>query len=283
MKQVFTLFMLLFSVCAFAQDSVNINSNTNPVGITAVEDVTEDSAFTLDTGVGLYSRSFWRGIKFGSGASVQGYADFSMVNEKGNGAFGIGAFSTANFNGSFADYGNTMNLYLYYTQDVGDNSSITVLLDDYYFYNEDNLGQAFDYDDETTLHYIEARVEAQVGNWDAIVGYSIYQGQVDSGDVDDDGNPILVEQDTAPYIELGYAVNENTRLFAGGVTGASALNFQTNSGVTNIGVTQSREIRNIPFEFTFACNPSYNKTSDYSMGRPATASAFSFVAAIWLE
>ena len=286
MKRVLlTLFSVLFVAGIYAQGPSVSDQNTSPetTAVTEVDDTEETSPFTLATGVGLYSRYFWRGVKFGSGASIQGYADLSMTNEQGTGAFGIGAFAAANFNGFAMDYGNTMNLYLYYTQDLGDNSNLTIYLDDYYFYNEDNLGMTFDYEPETTLHYIEARVEATVGDFDGILGYSIYQGQVTGMEVDDEGNAILVDQDTAPYIEVGYAVNEDTRIFAGGVTGPSALNFQTNSGITNIGVTQSREIRNIPFEFTFACNPSYKKISDFSAGRPATASAFSFVAAIVLE
>jgi hypothetical protein len=247
-----------------------------------VDSLQQNSQFSFKTGASLNSRSFWRGVKFGSGVSVQGFADLSMVNEKGNGAFGFGAFSTNNFNGSFLDFGNTMNLYMYYYHELNEETNLTFIIDDYFFYSEDNIGQAFDYTSDTTLHYIEARIKANVGKWDGLVAYSIYQGKVRSGELDANGNSTLIEQDTAPYIELGYSVNTDVRIFAGGVTGASALNFMNNSGITNVGVTQRRYIRNMPFEFTLVCNPSYQKISNFSLGRPATASAFTFIAAIML-
>lgn len=264
MKYLFTSFLILFAVALFAQDTTEALETPNPVSL--ADTVDKESPFILQTGAGLFSRYFWRGVKFGSGVSIQGYADLSLVNENGNGAFGIGAFAAQNFMGSFLDFGNTMNLYLYYSQNIGDNSNVTFYLDDYFFYNEDNLYSAFDYSPENTLHFIETRIEATIGKWHGVAGYSIYQAES--------------MKNTAPYLELGYSINDETRIFAGGVTGASDLNFMTNSGITNVGVTQSRNIYRLPCEFTFVCNPSYKKISEISLARPATASAFTFIAAI---
>ena len=268
MKKVFTLLMMLVAFTCFSQ---NQETSSEPIdsGPLLVETPADTSAFSLETGLSIYTRYFWRGVKFGSGPSLQGLMEFS--HKKG---FGVGAYVCGNLTGSFMDFGNTTNLYIWYGTDIGDDGGITVILDDYYFYNEDNADDAFDYTD-TTRHYIEARLEGNCGKFDGTVGYSIYQGDIK---VDPDTGEVG-EQDSAPYIELGYSVNNDTRLFIGGVTGASALNFQDKEGITNIGITHSRDLRGLPVETTFVVNPAYKNISDVP---GATRSAISLVVAITL-
>jgi hypothetical protein len=273
MKKLFTLILVFASTLCFAQGDIEKPENTPAELEVSVEETTADtSAFILNTGLGLYSRYFWRGVKFGTGPSVQGFMELS--HESG---FGIGGYVCGNITGSFADFGNTTNLYIWYETDIGDDAGVTVILDDYYFYDEDNLDMTFDYSD-TTLHYIEARLEGNIGKLDGVVGYSIYQGDINP---DPDTGELGV-QDTAPYIELGYSVNDDTRIFAGGVTGASALNFQTKEGITNIGITHSRYLRGIPIETTFAVNPAYKNTGLVQGFRPPGRSAVSLIVAITL-
>ncbi|MDG1950798.1 MAG: hypothetical protein P8J32_08365 [bacterium] len=274
MKKLLTLTMLLFSVACFAQSGQGTSEPVVDTEITMADDVApaDTSVFSLDTGLGLYSRYFWRGVKFGTGPSVQGFMELS--HESG---FGIGGYVCSNITGSFLDFGNTTNLYIWYKTAIGDNSELTFVLDDYYFYNEDNEDRTFDYSD-TTWHYIEARVEGSVGKLDGTVGYCIYQGDI----VPDPNTGELGAQDTAPYIEIGYSVNDDTRIFAGGVTGASALNFQTKEGITNIGITHSREFRGLPVETTFAVNPAYENIGSVPGYRAPGRSAISLIVAITL-
>ena len=272
MKKIITLTMLLFSIACFAQSGQGTSDPAVELESTAAPADQDTSAFSLDTGFGLYSRYFWRGVKFGSGPSAQGFMELS--HESG---FGIGAYVCANVTGTVLDFGNTTNLYIWYNTAIGENSEIKFVLDDYYFYNEDNFDQTLDYSD-TTLHYIEARVEGSVGKLDGVVGYSIYQGDIQP----DPETGELGPQDSAPYIEIGYSVNEDTRIFAGGVTGASALNFQTKEGITNVGITHSRELRGIPIETTFAVNPAYKNIGSVSGFREPGRSAVSLIVAITL-
>lgn len=273
------LIILILSLCFVSSFGQTLEPDT----IQSKDQVEQQSSFTIATGVGLHSRYFWRGVKFGTGPSIQGYFDLSHKS-----GLGIGAFGAANLSGSFSDYGNTMNLYLYYHLDLCEDAGFTFFVDDYYFYNEDNLDLTFDYGDKT-LHYIELRLESYWRLLDLTIAYSVYQGRVPII-VPVPGAPNttiteFVDQDAAPYIELGVAISESTRIFAGGVTGASALNFQTDAGITNLGVTHSREIRKIPFETTLAVNLFYENIyqedpNNTLVRRGATRSAISLIVGV---
>lgn len=270
MKNILLFVFALYSLTIFAQEAQTADSTLTTTSQDAEADSTADSSeFSLNTGFGLFSRYLWRGVKFGTGPSAQGFMELS--HESG---FGIGSYVCSNFAGSFGDFGNTSNLYIWYTTALGEDAEITFVLDDYYFYDEDNFDMTFDYSD-TTLHYIEARVQGRFGRLDATVGYSVYQGSVR-----DETTNELVAQDTAPYIEIGYAVNEDTRIFAGGVTGASALNFQTKEGISNVGISHKREIKSTPVYTTFVVNPSYKNIGSVTGFRQPGRSAISLVVAI---
>lgn len=275
MKKIFTVLMVFATLSCFSQGqgtNADVESIDSPITTIVDEAPADTSEFSLDTGLGLYSRYFWRGVKFGTGPSVQGFMELSHKS-----GFGIGAYVCGNITGSFVDFGNTTNLYIWYGTEIGDNGGITVVLDDYYFYDEDNFDMTLDYSD-TTLHYIEARLEGAFGKFDGTVGYSIYQGDIQP----DPDTGELGAQDTAPYLEIGYSVNDDTRIFAGGVTGASALNFQTKEGITNIGITHSRELRGLPIETTLAVNPAYKNIGSVQGFRAPGRSAISLVVAITL-
>jgi len=76
MKKVFTLLMMLVAFTCFSQ---NQETSSEPIdsGPLLVETPADTSAFSLETGLSIYTRYFWRGVKFGSGPSLQGLMEFS--------------------------------------------------------------------------------------------------------------------------------------------------------------------------------------------------------------
>jgi hypothetical protein len=105
----------------------------------------------VSTGVDLYSSYVWRGAKFGSGAAIQPYVDYT------SGGFSVGAWGSVC---SSDDEGFEMDLYAGYEFDFG----LSVALTDYYF-----GGEYFDGD----LHYFEPSLSYALGDLSLTGAYMI--------------------------------------------------------------------------------------------------------------
>lgn len=139
-------------------------------------------------------------------------------------AFEVGAFGVVTANGNKVGLGNTLETYISYS--VG---NFTFTVDDYFFFNEfDSLNNYFDWRSRTTQHFIEGRVKYSLNKWSFTGAYVLHKAKAD----DTDGI----------YLETEYVFSDNLSITAGGVTGASGLNFQTAAGVTHVGINGKRYI-----------------------------------------
>lgn len=100
----------------------------------------------IDADVYLYSRYVWRGVGFGGSPTVQGQLTYT------NGGLMAACYVAKSLNGNKVGFPNTSNLMVGYKY-----NGITLTLDDYFFYDEDNLDNYTDWGTETP-HFIEARV-----------------------------------------------------------------------------------------------------------------------------
>lgn len=175
------------------------------------------------TGLDIYSSYVWRGTKFGSGPAFQPTVEFS------SGGFAIGAWGS--FNASM-DEAAEADLYASYGFDLGESTSLTLTLTDYYFpgsnwFNGDS-------------HYIEPMVSLGIGSFSLLGAYMMNGGE---GDI---------------YLEAGVAAGA-VDLFLGGGDGAYTIDGKFN--VCNIGLGTSKEIKitdsfSIPVSGAAILNPS---------------------------
>jgi uncharacterized protein (TIGR02001 family) len=102
----------------------------------------------VTTGLDIYSSYVWRGAKFGSGPAFQPYIEYSA------GGFALGAWGS--FNASI-DEAAEADLYASYGFDLGESSSLSFTVTDYYFPGSSYF--------EGTSHYIEPMVSLGLGSF----------------------------------------------------------------------------------------------------------------------
>jgi hypothetical protein len=171
------------------------------------------------TEITLSSRMIWRGIDFASSPSLQGL--FAYRNK----GFEAGTFGCVTFNGNKVGYGNTLEAYASFTK-----GNLTFVVDDYFFFNDrDSLNNYFEWQGKKTQHYIEGRIKYAVNEMFSLTGaYVVHHSSFDNTN--------------GLYFEAEYSPTKYFSILAGGLTGASGLNFQQSGGVTNIGITGKRNI-----------------------------------------
>lgn len=175
------------------------------------------------TGLDIYSSYVWRGTKFGTGPAFQPSLEFSA------GGFAIGAwgsYSAGDVESPEAD------LYASYGFDLGESSSLTFTLTDYYFPGSPWL--------EGTSHYIEPLVNLGLGAFSLTGAYMMNDG---AGDI---------------YLEAAVAAGP-VNLTLGGGDGAYTVDGDFN--ICNIGVSTSKEIKitdtfSLPVSGAAILNPS---------------------------
>lgn len=187
----------------------------------------------MSTGLDIYSSYVWRGTKFGSGPAFQPSLEFSA------GGFTLGAWGS--FNAS-TDEAAESDLYAGYGFELGEGSSLSFTVTDYYF-----PGSAWA---DGTSHSIEPLVTLALGNLSLTGAYMT--GLKDNGIND-------------YYFELGYTAGQvNLTLGAGdGQYSAMAVD-QTKAGdfaVCNIGIGTSKEVKitdsfSLPVSGSVILNPS---------------------------
>jgi uncharacterized protein (TIGR02001 family) len=175
------------------------------------------------TGLDIYSSYVWRGTKFGTGPAFQPSLEFSA------GGFAIGAwgsYSAGDVESPEAD------LYASYGFDLGESSSLTFTLTDYYFPGTSWMGG--------TSHYIEPLVNLGLGAFSLTGAYMMNDG---AGDI---------------YLEAAVAAGP-VNLTLGGGDGAYTVDGDFN--ICNIGVSTSKEIKitdtfSLPVSGAAILNPS---------------------------
>lgn len=244
MKRTFAAALLCISLTAQAAVP---DSTAIAVDSTMTDTMVIKHSVGLD--VFLYSRYVWRGVQFGNGPSVQ--AQVSYAND----GFMAACYVSKSMNGSAMGYPNTSNVMIGYQY-----NGISLFVDDYYFYDEDNIDRYFDWSD-TTLHYIEARLRYDHVRFYGMGSYNVYAGN---------------GANKAPYVEAGYKVPEKgLTFFAGYVFDRSDLNFSTTAGMTNVGMSKQKEVKfsdkfSLPLSATLMVNPNYKNVVDVlGVGRNA--------------
>lgn len=227
MKHAIAAVILLLTLTARA----SISTPDSLANDTAAED-------HIDVDLYLYSRYVWRGVGFGGSPTVQAqmaYTDGGLI---------AACYVAKSLNGNKVGFPNTSNLMLGYQY-----KDLSLTLDDYFFYDEDNLDRYTDWSD-STLHFIEARVRFDGTRCYTLLGYNVYGAEEINKD--------------ALYIEGGYKFPKHgLTVFAGGLTDKSDLNFMTRGGVTNIGLTKEKRLKWGPVVMaTLIVNPSYEHIVD---------------------
>jgi uncharacterized protein (TIGR02001 family) len=175
------------------------------------------------TGLDIFSNYVWRGTKYGSGPAFQPSVEFSA------GGFAIGAW------GSYSSSTNEAaeaDLYTSFGFDLGESSSLTFTLTDYYF-----PGSAWF---TGTSHYIEPMVSLGLGNFSVLGAYMMNDG---AGDL---------------YLEAGLSAGP-VSLTLGGGEGAYTVDGKFN--ICNIGISTSKELKitdsfSLPVSGAAILNPS---------------------------
>ncbi len=175
------------------------------------------------TGVDIYSSYIWRGAKFGTGAAFQPSVEFSA------GGFAIGAW------GSFstgADEAAEADLYAGYSFELGESSSLSFTLTDYYFPGSAWL--------DGKSHYIEPMVSLGLGSFSLTAAFMMNDG---AGDI---------------YLEAGLTAGA-VDLTLGGGDGAYTVDGAFN--ICNIGIGTSKELKitdsfSLPVSGSVILNPS---------------------------
>lgn len=175
------------------------------------------------TGVDLYSSYVWRGTKFGSGPAMQPSVEFST------GGFAIGAWGSYCFTDNEA---MEADLYASYGFDLGENSSLSFTLTDYYFPGAGSEWLNGDF------HYFEPMVSLGLGKFSLLGAYMTNLEDI--------------------YFEAGLEVG-SVSLFAG--AGDGAYTKDEKFTVCNLGISTSKEIKitdsfSLPVSGSVILNPS---------------------------
>jgi uncharacterized protein (TIGR02001 family) len=175
------------------------------------------------TGLDIYSSYIWRGAKFGTGPAFQPAIEFSA------GGFAIGAWGS--YNGGSEEAAEA-DIYAGYSFELGDKSSISLTLTDYYFPGSEWL--------DGNSHYIEPMLSVGLGSFSLTGAYMMNDGM---GDI---------------YFEAGLSAGA-VDLTLGGGDGAYTVDGEFN--ICNIGISTSKEIKitdnfSLPVSGAAILNPS---------------------------
>ncbi len=192
------------------------------VGLLATATLTT-KAQEWSTGVDLYSSYVWRGTKFGSGPALQPSVKFAASG------LTIGAWGSYCFSDNEA---MEADLYASYGFNLGENSSLTFTVTDYYF--PGNGSEWFDGD----YHFFEPAVSLGLGKFSLLGAY------------------MTNAKDT--YFEAGLTL-KSVKLFAG--AGDGAYTSDGDFSICNLGIGTSKQIKitdsfSLPVSGSVILNPS---------------------------
>ena len=191
-----------------------------------------------DTGLDIYSSYIWRGAKFGSGPAFQPYVEF------GAGGFAIGAWGSVS---ASSDESLEMDLYASYGFDLGENSSLSITLTDYYF--------GGDWMEYKSMHYLEPSVGLSVGDFSLMAAYMFLPvPEMDNPTADE---PSFGEEGDF-YLEAGYSFG-SVDLGLGMGDGQYTDDGDFNLCVVSVGTSKDIEITEkftLPVSGAVILNPS---------------------------
>jgi hypothetical protein len=196
---------------------------------------------SVNTEVTIATRNIWRGLDYGSSPSIQGTLSVAQKY------FEIGAYGTTTLNGSKEGYGTWLELFA--TVKV---NQFSFTLDDYFFFNAgDSLNNYFEWNHNSTQHFLEARLKWDTEKLDFTAGYAFFKNQADKT------NGVYLEAEYFPFKNLSFIV--------GGLTSGSYLSFYNRGGITTIGASGRRTLK---ITDTFSCqlkaslifNPNYKES-----------------------
>lgn len=199
----------------------------------------------FSTEVGVATTNLWRGVDISKQTVVKIDAEYEPFKW-----FTVGVDGSLVYNQSKPGYGNQLNTRAHFNI-----YNISFGFQDVYFHN--NMGDFgdtayFDFNKSKTEHFIEATFKYNGGNTDS--------------KLDIKTNYVFYQRSTNPqgavYLEMAYYIASNTQLFAGYITDASYVNFQTEAGFTNIGVHIKRQLEfsdnfSTIIKTTVVINPNY--------------------------
>lgn len=205
----------------------------------------QDSS-SVKTDVGIATRNIWRGLDYGSSPSAWG--DIYWEQEK----FSVGAMGTTTLNGSKAQYGTWMELYL--TLELTEKLSLT--FDDYFFFNStDSMNNYFDYSKDKTQHMMEARLEYENEKLEAFIGYVIYGNETDTT--------------SGVYLEATFQPTKYISFTGGFLTDAQWLSFYDAGGMTTFAINGHKETGIGDLKASLILNPNYKNASPAVGNNPA--------------
>lgn len=188
-----------------------------------------------NVGLDIYSSYLWRGTKFGTGAAFQPSVEFS----KGGFAIGAwGSYSTGSDEAAEAD------LYIAYGFDLGENTTLSFTVTDYYF-----PGSLW-MDGES--HSIEPSVSLGVGNFTLMAAYMEGLGS------DDPIKEARANTTSDIYIEASYNAGPVDITLGGG---DGQYTDDGDFSICNIGIGTSKDIKlsesfSLPVSGAVILNPS---------------------------
>ncbi len=174
-------------------------------------------------GLDIYSSYLWRGTKFGTGAAFQPAIEFSA------GGFAIGAWGSYN---TGSDEAAEADLYAGYSFELGESSSLSFTLTDYYFPGSNWM--------DGDSHFIEPMVSLGLGAFTFTGAY------------------MMGDEVSDIYLEAA-ATFGAVDLTLGGGDGAYTIDGDFN--ICNIGIGTSKEIKitdsfSLPVSAAAILNPS---------------------------
>jgi hypothetical protein len=213
--------------------------------VSGVMGASAQSKGTFAVGADLVSSYVWRGV-VQDGTLPKGTPNIQPSLTYTNGALTLGAWGSGAFTGGIKE----VDLYATYAF----SSLFSVTVTDY------NWGfttgkSYFEYGKDSTDHVIEASLNyAGVSSFPLSVSVNtmIYGADVKKTD--------LTKKAYSTYIELGYPLSDNAKLFAGAVLGDSKAYGTSGLGVTNLGIKVSKSLAfsdkfNLPVYGVFGLNP----------------------------
>jgi uncharacterized protein (TIGR02001 family) len=187
-----------------------------------------------NAGLDIWSSYLWRGAKFGTGAAFQPGVEFSA------GGFAVGAWGSYS---TGADEAAEADLYASYGFDLGENTSLSFTVTDYFFPGTSAAPSSWT---SAESHYIEPMVSLGLGSFTLSAAYM--EGLGDS----------KINTTSDVYMEASYAFSAFDIILAGG---DGQYTKDGDFGICQIGIGTSKEIKvtdtfSIPLSGAIVLNPS---------------------------
>jgi len=198
-------------------------------------------------GADVVSRYIWRGIDFGESLSLQPALAYSA------GGFEIGTWASYSVSADGAG-ANEHDLYAAYRFDLGNQSSVTLGVTDYYFPAPEGADWSNYEGDGDGAHWIElmAGVTGPAGFPISLTGLMMVHNDPDGSLYVEASYPV-----SAPGVDLG--------LTLGLVANESAFYGVATASVINLGLSAAKELRvtdsfALPLSVSYIVNPTHERS-----------------------